>query len=304
MIEQAALGAIEQDAAAGARGRHTAFDADHPSVGATYLVATIALTMASLEPVLVAISLAGGLVYSLAARGAAATLAGLRWQLPLVLLVAVMNPLVSASGSTELFRLGERAVYLESLCFGCTMGALLVASALWFQAAALILPFDRSMALLGNAFPTIALMVSQGMRLVPLLVRRGHEVLAAQEAAVLPGARRMSSTRGLLRLSTVLLGWSLEDSLGTADAMRARGWSSSRRRTTYTRYRFTARDALALAAVALSALVVAVASAAVGAGFAFYPTMSPLGAWWGYVPCALWMLAPSVLHVIEERRYA
>ena len=283
--------------------RHTAFDTAHPAVAAVYAVATLALTMVSLQPVLIALSLAGGFAYSCCVRGFGASLASLRWQLPFILLVAVLNPLFSASGSTELFRLGGRAVYLESLCYGCAMGGLFVASALWFQGAAHMLPFDRVMALLGNAAPVLALMVSQGMRLVPRLVRQGGLIGTAQEAS-LPRRRRGGELRGRLRLSTVLMGWSLEDSLETADAMRARGWGAAPRRTTYTRYRFTADDAAAVLALAAGAALSAAVSFAATSQFEFYPTMSSLVAWWGYAPYALWMLVPALLHVREERRFS
>ena len=39
--------------------RHMAFDSSHPSVPATYLAGALLLTMFGLEPILIAISLAG-----------------------------------------------------------------------------------------------------------------------------------------------------------------------------------------------------------------------------------------------------
>lgn len=85
----------------------------------------------------------------------------------MILIVAVLNPLFSASGSTELFRIGMRAVYLESMVYGLCMGGLFVASVLWFEAAASMLEYDKVLALLGNAAPVIALMISMCMRLIP-----------------------------------------------------------------------------------------------------------------------------------------
>ena len=82
-----------------------AFSMSHPAVPALYIVLTLGLTMFSMQPVLIALSLAGGLAYGFATRGAARTLGALRWQLPVILIVAVLNPLFSASGSTELFRI-------------------------------------------------------------------------------------------------------------------------------------------------------------------------------------------------------
>ena len=47
------------------------------------------------------------------------------------------------------------------------MGGLFVASVLWFEAAASMLEYDKVLALLGNAAPVIALMISMCMRLIP-----------------------------------------------------------------------------------------------------------------------------------------
>ena len=116
-----------------------AFSTSHPVVPALYMVLTLGLTMFSMQPVLIALSLAGGLAYGFATRGVARTWGALRWQLPVILIIALVNPLFSASGSTGLFRIGMRAVYLESMVYGLCMGGLFVASVLWFEAAASML---------------------------------------------------------------------------------------------------------------------------------------------------------------------
>ena len=213
-----------------------AFSMSHPAVPALYMVLTLGLTMFSMQPVLIALSLAGGLAYGLATRGAARTLGALRWQLPVILIIAVLNPLFSASGSTELFRIGMRAVYLESMVYGLCMGGLFVASVLWFEAAASMLEYDKVLALFGNAAPVVALMISMCMRLIPQFLRRGRTVLAVQNAIDVPGRAPTDPVRSRLRASSVLMGWGMEDSLERADAMRSRGWGAASRRTTYARY--------------------------------------------------------------------
>ena len=208
-----------------------AFSMSHPAVLALYMVLTLGLTMFSMQPVLIALSLAGGLAYGFATRGAARTLGALRWQLPVILIIALVNPLFSASGSTELFRIGMRAVYLESMVYGLCMGGLFVASVLWFEAAASMLEYDKVLALLGNAAPVIALMISMCMRLIPQFLRRGRTVLAVQDAIDVPGRAPTDPVRSRLRASSVLMGWGMEDSLERADAMRSRGWGAAARRT-------------------------------------------------------------------------
>ena len=281
-----------------------AFDTRHPAVPAVYVLLTLALTMFAVQPVLVALSLLGAFAYGCASRGLRQCLGALRWQLPTIALVCLLNPLFSASGSTELARLGSHAVYLESLCYGAVMGALFVASVLWFQAAADMLPFDKVMALAGNAAPVITLMISMCMRMVPRFVRRGRQIAAVQDAAAGVAAAGVTPVQARLRQTHVLMGWSMEDSLQTADAMRARGWGAGVRRTTYTRYRFGAHDALALAVLCASGAFCLLLAYVATSQFSFYPTMSRLLAWWGYVPYACWMLVPTAALLGERRAFA
>ena len=65
----------------------------HPVVPAVFITITLALTMFSMHPVLVAISFAGGFAYAACARGIWAALSSLRWQLPVVLVITLVNPL-------------------------------------------------------------------------------------------------------------------------------------------------------------------------------------------------------------------
>ena len=280
-----------------------AFSMSHPAVPALYMVLTLGLTMFSMQPVLIALSLAGGLAYGFATRGTVRTLGALRWQLPVILIIALVNPLFSASGSTELFRIGMRAVYLESLVYGLCMGGLFVASVLWFEAAASMLEYDKVLALLGNAAPVIALMISMCMRLIPQFLRRGRTVLAVQDAIDVPGRAPADPVRSRLRASSVLMGWGMEDSLERADAMRSRGWGAVPRRTTYARYRLGRSDVVALVGLALfGAVAVAVAWTAT-TQYSFYPQLSVPAPWQGYVVYAVWMALPCVLCAIDEKRF-
>ena len=113
-----------------------------------YFACMLAFSMAAMQPVYLALSLAAALAYSVVLRGMRATLRTVLWQMPLILVMAVANPLFSAMGSTELFRIGLRAFYLESLVFGACMGAMLACVLLWFSNASRVLSSDKVMACL------------------------------------------------------------------------------------------------------------------------------------------------------------
>lgn len=284
-----------------AAARPIAFESCHAAVPTALFAGVVALSMLAVHPVLVAVSLAGALVFSLLARGAAATVRGLAWQLPLLALVCLANPLFSASGSTLLLKLGPRSVYLESLAYGATMGALMVAVVLWFEGAAAVLSQDRLLALAprrARALPLLAGMVAQ---LVPQLLRRSRDVRAALAACTAAGPRP-AAREALMRTSSLLLSWSLEESLERADSMRARGWESGRSRTCYRPERLRGRDVVALCGIA-ALLAAAVACAwLLCADWRFYPRMSGLGPWWAYVPAAALVCLPAAAELSARLR--
>ena len=221
----------------------------------------------------------------------------------MILIIALVNPLFSASGSTELFRIGMRAVYLESMVYGLCMGGLFVASVLWFEAAASMLEYDKVLALLGNAAPVIALMISMCMRLIPQFLRRGRTVLAVQDAIDVPGRAPTDPVRSRLRASSVLMGWGMEDSLERADAMRSRGWGAATRRTTYARYRLGRGDVAALVGLALFGMATTAVAWTATMQYSFYPQLSVPAPWLGYVVYAAWMMLPCASHAIDEKRF-
>jgi energy-coupling factor transport system permease protein len=280
--------------------RHAlAFSTRHTAVAVVCFAAIIGISMFAVHPVYATISLAGALLFSSVARGRTATMAGLRWELPLVALVALVNPLFSASGSTLIARWGPVRIYLESFAFGATMGVLMVAVIVWFEDAAAVLTQDRLLSLCSGHARTLPLMMSIAAQLVPQLIARSRAVGAVSAACTAAGGGsgdgdERDERAGLIRTSTMLLDWSLGESLARSDAMRARGWESGHVRTSYRLERFRGSDAVCAGAlVALFALSAYLAWVACSR-WSFFPAMPRLGFWWGYVPFALLALVPTL----------
>lgn len=282
--------------------RRVAFDACHAVVPVACFLAVTCLTMFCVQPVLVALSLAGALLFSALARGLRATASGLRWQLPMLALVCLANPLFSASGSTLLLSVGPVRVYLESLAYGACMGALMVSAVVWLEDAACVLTQDRLLALGHGRAASVSLLVSMASQLAPQLLRRSRGVRASLDACTAASAAP-SPTARLTRVTTQLMAWSLEDSLERADAMRARGWESGSPRTCYRPERLRGGDILAVCGIALLSALCAVLAVAACGQWRFYPAMPMLRAWWGYVPYAVLMLLPSAAALAERLRW-
>lgn len=290
------------------RASHTAFDLFHPVVALAYFATLLVIGMAAMQPVYLALSFVAALAYGAVLRGGPAMARTLAWQLPLVALLAAANLLVSASGSTELFRIGSRAFYLEGLVFGACMGLMLATVLIVLANASRVLTSDKVMALFGGVTPTVGLMISMAMRLVPRFVRRGGDIGGVQRACTAscgrdggePAGSRRADVRDSLRLTSVLMGWSMEDSLDTADSMLARGWGAAETRTTYRRYRFRFLDAAALAVLGALALGSGLAAWTACSQFGFYPAIRGFAPWWSYVPYAVFAALPLVAEARER----
>ena len=308
----------------------------HPAVPALYICAAIVMSMLAFHPVYLMFSLCAACAYNAAFCGARTFAKQLAWQIPLAVIVAVANGIISAAGSTELFKIGAHAFYAEGFAYGACMGVMLVAVLQWFSFAGSVLTSDKIMQLTGKFAPTLGLMLTMIMRLIPQFLRRGKQISNVREAntcahvgAANVGEANTCAHAGAVNVAaanlgegaytennardrvsakrlaphantlTLLMSWGMEDSLEMSASMLARGWSSTRKRTSYTRSEIRTADfallmVLAVLATASVALIVVACSQ-----FNFYPRMSTLVFWWGYVPYVAFLLVPAVLEVRE-----
>ena len=265
----------------------SAFDRLHPVVPLLSLAAILVVTFISLNPTLIATSLVLAVCYSLLLHGPRRVMRGALWQLPVIILIAVINPFFSAQGSTLLATpVPGHPIFFESLIFGLCMGAMLIAVLLWFSCVSTVLGSDKVMCLASGRFPTLTLMLSMTLRLVPQLVQRGRLIAQTEGACTAAGGtgagRKLS---GRMRQVSVLMGWSMEDSLEMADARKVRGWGSGKR-TSYRRGRMRARDWCWVVAI-LALFVLTVVFYVFGGRCSFYPVLD--------IPCPWWLLFTFVL---------
>ena len=275
-----------------------AFQTFHPVVPTVLFVGIIGLTMFGLEPRLVAASLIFAVLFALATQGIAAALDKLRWQIPLLVLICLINPLFNARGTHLLFRLGPFLVYAESVAYGLVMGALLIAVLMWIENMAYLIGSDELLVMGGGALPTVSLMLSMTLRLVPQLIARASTVKTALSATTAARSSQ-SEKRSRVRVMDALMSWALEDSLERSDAMRSRGWGAVARRTSFEVHPFRMRDLIALALTAgLIALAIFNVYAIVS-GWDFYPSMTGTESIAAYLPAIVLFAVPLVCIAVE-----
>lgn len=297
----------------------------HPLLPVLYLLAVLVFAMLLRQPALVGMSLLASVAYHFVLAGTRSTLGMLAWQVPLLLIIGIANPLFSASGSTELLRIGPRAFYAEALLYGFTTGGMLMTVMVWFSCGNRMLDSDQVLLLGARVMPLVSLMVSMTLKLVPQFLRRGRQVADTQKACSAASVSAVkardaeegtsrwerfldrdgsrSAVGGAARQASVLMGWGMEDSLETADAMRARAWGCGAKRSRYETRKFRASDALLLSVLVVFVLASAVCVAQLMGMFRFYPAVHGWGMWWLYVPYALLLLLPFALQAGEWLRW-
>ncbi len=236
----------------------------HPLCCFAYLMAVLGITIFTREPLLLLMSAAGASLLLVLSGMARHTI----W-LPVIAAVsAAVNPIFVHRGDTILFFVGDLAVTLESIAYGAVFGLMLAAAAGWSIAATKYMTSDKYIWIFGRVLPTSGLVLSCGLRLVPLFIRRSREFSSASGE---------TGVKSSLKAFSAAVGYSAEQAMVSADSMRARGYGTAKR-TSYSLYRFGLSESLQLCAILLP-FAAAITLMCCGAGeFEFYPTLSDIGA--------------------------
>lgn len=161
--------------------------------------------------------------------------------LPIVFMIVA--PLFNRRGNHILFYISQNPVTLESIIQGLMNGLTIIAIMLVFLTFNVVITADKFLFLFSKWFPQWALLAMLSLRFVPLFQRRLHEIMTVQKArgySITEGPIKQRVRNSLLLLQ-ILLTWSLEDGIETADSMAARGYGVQER-TKYTPYKLTVTD--------------------------------------------------------------
>ena len=274
-----------------------------------YFGLVIGCGMFLLHPVCLAISLGCGIAYSLYLGGGRAVGFRPAWLLPLFVLTALVNPAFSHEGATILayFPSGN-PLTLESILYGLSAAGLLASMLFWFSCYNAVMTSDKFVYLFGRIIPSLSLVLSMTLRFVPKFRAQAKLVGEAQRAAgcgAQTGGVLQRARRGLTILS-ILVTWSLESAIETADSMHSRGYGLPGR-TAFSIYRFDRRDRAALVWLLLTGGCTVAGAAAGLLRWHYYPT--PGGAGFGALPVSLFAvylalcLTPILLDRKEERQW-
>lgn len=223
------------------------FKGYHPLVNVLFFISIIAFGMLLRHPVYLVISFISSTAYYLKLSGKDGRKTVFRFLLPMFLFVVIINSFFNHYGVTTLFILpsGNNFTF-EALVMGIVSGITVVSVIQWFFCCNEVVTEDKFMHIFGRILPKGALVVSMILRFVPLYRRRYKEISQARKCMGLNGTDsficKMKST---FKNIGILVSWSFENAIETADSMKARGYGL-KGRTYYSRFQWHTGDTLAL----------------------------------------------------------
>ena len=281
----------------------------HPLVNFLYFTLVIGFSMALNHPLAQAISFICACIYAVQAEGKKAVLFTLRWCLPIMLLTAFINPAFSHEGITILlyFPTGN-PLTLESILYGLSSGVMIATVMLWFLNFNRCITSDKFIYLFGRIIPAMSLVLSMTLRFIPKFKAQLQLTVDAQKSI----GRDISEgslwhrTKIAVTVLSIMITWSLENAIETADSMKSRGYGL-KGRTAFSIYRFDDRDKMAILFLGFCGFCLVSGSMIDAFGFLYFPRLRYVGIntvtmAFEFVYFSLCIM-PVVLNWAEERRW-
>lgn len=260
-------------------GETSEFCTYHPLVNTIYYTFVIGITMFSMSPAFVLVTLIGAWGYSVLLKGKSALKFNLFLSVPMVLVMMVVNTFFNNNGETILFYFNTSRVTLEALAFGFVGGLALVAVVVWFSSFNVVMTADKLIYLFGKVAPVLGLTLSMIFRFIPLLKSRFAEISLGQKCMGRghDQGNFFQRARQIIKEISILIAWSLEASIESADSMEARGYGL-KGRTSFHLFKMSQRDYVALIAMAVTGVPVAIGCALDLTNMYFFPKLT-IPAW-------------------------
>ena len=281
------------------------FAAYHPVVNFAFFAGAIGLSMFISHPLFSVISLIFSLSYYLVlSKGKSRKF--LLWYVFLFITVVFFNGIMNTMGNTVLFVwLKNRPVTAEALFYGAVTATNFISVMLWFCCYNIILTTDKFTYLFGRFAPSITLVLTMILRLIPALVKKTKNIIGAR-SCIGKGSGGDSYKNKLnsgLEILSVLTSCALEDAVVTADSMRSRGYVDSNH-TSYHIYKKQSRDIAVGAVFALTAIATVICIIKGCTAMQFLPAVVfpqvTVFTYIGIISYSAFLAVPLIIELLEE----
>ena len=308
------------------------FSRYHPVVNLIFYLLVLGTTMFQMSVGLVFISLFSAVVYYFMLKKTE----GLKYcavVVGIIIVSAIINPLFSHKGGTLLFYLFTgNPVTLESIIYGLISAIIIGAMLLWFSTFNQVMGVERILGAIGKVLPNVSLLITMIMRFIPQYTRHQRKVSMVnkvnkrnygekinllnrektEKENVIEACKKQKKKNGIdkiiysikegSRTFSITTTWALENSIYTADSMKARGFGTGRR-TNYSNYKFQKRDYLLMGWLVILWLVVVFSLEREKVYTYYYPFIQVKNTVVVYLIYGLLCLTPVLINVKEEIRW-
>ena len=286
--------------------KNDAFSGFHPGVNLAFFVAALGLTMFIQQPVYLLISMVSGCAYLLYLQGKKGFLRQVGYLVPILIMMAIMNPVFNHEGVTVLWYLpNDNPITLEAICFGLASAVMMGASIVWFNCCNTVFTSDKIIYLFGRVIPALSLMISMTLRFVPRFKNFLQSVLRTQQAMHKPENTKEKLQQAMAAFSATV-SWAMEQSIVSADSMKSRGYGLFGR-TAFSIFIFEKRDGITLFVLFLLCAGAAIPHLVGLMGWTYYPSMT--GELLGPVQILAYLCyggmcnLPLIINLMEDRKW-
>ena len=250
------------------------FSTYHPAVIFTYFILVMGVTMTTASPFVFGVCVVCAWSYSIFLKGVEALKSNAVITTAICLFTTAFNMMFTHNGKTVLFYMNSNGVTVEAGLFGLFSGLMFSTVIIWFSCFNKIVSGEMIMYLFSKVSSVFALMVSMIFRYIPLLKNRYGEITMGQIGLGRDGSGNLADRiRTVIKKISILISWSLESSIETADSMSARGYGLSGR-TSFHLYRWSVRDIGVLTVLAVCFIAFCIAGTGQETDIVFYPVFS------------------------------
>lgn len=212
----------------------------HPLLGIIFFASVIGFTMFFMNPVCIVMSLICALLSALIINGIRALWLTVKFLIPMIIVVILINPVFNHRGMTIISYLPwNNPLTLESIIYGAASAAMFSAVILWFSVFNTVMTSDKIICLFGRIIPSLSLVISMTLRFVPRFISQFKQLKATRIN------RNKAGIKTLVRELSVMISWALESAVETADSMKSRGYGL-KGRTAYNIFKFRKTDGITL----------------------------------------------------------
>ena len=281
----------------------------HPIVNFTYFLCVIGFSMFLMHPVSLFVSFFAVVLYLLILKGKREAFTRFWIIVPISICTAVINSLFNHEGETVLGYLpSENPLTAESLFFGFAAAVMITSVVYHFSCYNEVMTSDKFIYLFGKIIPALSLVLSMVLRFVPKLIKRLKEIINVQKCIGRDISRGSLWQRMKLavKIISILITWSLESSVETADSMKSRGYGLSGR-TAYSIFHFDKRDYMALFWILITSAFVIAGTLCGFLYYRYFPsfamTWKSAGAIASQTAYLMLCLTPIIIEVRENYRW-